>query len=270
MKARQDKSKTIARLRKALGKISELEQQSADSPDFKRWQRDTEIAIERSFGDKSRHIDDFRGIYWSDSTMTMRGYDRRSDDREAYLKGLASATALLQSMIDEVEEYWQDDWVSTSASPTGEPNTGREVFLIHGRDEGARDTVVRFLGKLGLESVILAEQASQGKTIIEKFERHAQVRFAIALLTPDDTGSLGSDVNTTLPRARQNVIFELGFFIGHLGRERVCALTKGDVEIPSDYSGVEYIPLEEGGRWKLQLVRELQAAGFDVDANLVV
>lgn len=130
--------------------------------------------------------------------------------------------------------------------------------------------VARFLQQLKLEPVILAEQANRGKTIIEKFEGHGQVRFAVALLTPDDTGSLGSDVNTPLPRARQNVIFELGFFIGCLGRNGVCALTKGEVEIPSDYSGVAYISMDDKDVWKLPLVKELKAAGIEVDANLAV
>ena len=175
---------------------------------------------------------------------------------------------LLESMIDEVEEYWEENEPTTSIPITNgkRSESTNKVFLIHGRDEGARNTVARFLGQLRLEPVILAEQASQGKTIIEKFESHAQVGFAIALLTPDDAGSLSNE-DTPRPRARQNVIFELGFFIGRLGRDRVCALTKGKVvEIPSDYSGVEYIPLDDGG-WKLGLVKELQAAGFTVDAN---
>ena len=263
----QHKSKTIARLRKALDKIPELEPQSRDSTEFRKWQRDTEIAIERSFGEKSRHKYDFLGIQWSDSMMTISGYDRRRVDRKRYLEGLESATVLLESMIDEVEEYWPDDKVSTSASSgKAEPNVGREVFLNHGRDEATRDTVARFLSLLELEPVILDEQASQGKTIIEKFESHAQVRFAIALLTPDDAGALSNE-NTPRQRARQNVIFELGYFIGRLGRKGVCALTKGAVEIPSDYSGVVYILMDDGDGWKLQLVRELKAAGFSVDAN---
>ena len=88
----------------------------------------------------------------------------------------------------------------------------------------------------------MAEQSNQGSTIIEKFERHAQAGFAVVLLTPDDVGTLQGDENNLGPRARQNVIFELGFFIGRLGRERVCALTKGEVEIPSDYTGLCIFP----------------------------
>ena len=122
--------------------------------------------------------------------------------------------------------------------------------------------------KLELKPVILSEQSSRGRTIIEKFEKHSKVGFAIALLTPDDTGSLEGEKKQ--PRARQNVIFELGFFIGRIGRERVCALSKGEVEIPSDYSGVVYIPLEDSGGWKFQLCRELKAAGYDIDANRIM
>ena len=144
----------------------------------------------------------------------------------------------------------------------------RDVFIIHGRDDGTKETVARFISQLGLNPIILHEQPNQGQTIIEKFERHAEVTFAIALLTPDDTGSLSEDEPSLKPRARQNVIFELGYFTGKLGRPRVCALTKGTVEIPSDYYGVLYIPLDESGAWRMKLVQELKNAGFEIDANL--
>ena len=119
---------------------------------------------------------------------------------------------------------------------------------------------------MGLTPVISYEQPNQGRTLIEKFEQHAQVGFAAALLTPDDVGALKSNEKKLKPRARQNVVFELGYFLGLLGRERVCALTKGNVEIPSDYDGVVYISLDDGG-WKMDLIRELRNVDFDVDAN---
>ena len=147
------------------------------------------------------------------------------------------------------------------------PFRANKIFIIHGRDEGPKDMVARFLEHLGLEPVILAERPSQGRTIIEKFEQHAQVGFAIALLTPEDAGSLQGNEDNLNPRARQNVIFELGFFIGRIGRERVCALTKGGVEIPSDYSGVVYIPFDDFGGWKEKLVQELLTAGVPTKRN---
>ncbi len=104
--------------------------------------------------------------------------------------------------------------------------------------------------------------------IIEKFEDYADVGFAVVLLTPDDQGGLAEAATDQLqPRARQNVIFELGYFIGRLSRARVCPLYVAGVEIPSDYSGVVFVPLDDAGMWRMQLAKELKAAGFDVDMN---
>ena len=175
-------------------------------------------------------------------------------------------------MIDEIEEYWEDEQQappSFAAQEEEQMNT-KEVFVIHGRDNEAKETVARFLEKLDLKPVILNEQPDQGGTIIEKLEQYAQVEFVVALLTPDDVGALKDDEKNLKPRARQNVVFELGYCVGRLGRDRVCALTKGDVEIPSNYSGVVYVPLDAAGGWKIKLIRELQNVGFDVDANRAV
>lgn len=142
-----------------------------------------------------------------------------------------------------------------------------KVFVIHGRDEGTKSTVARFLEKLGLEAIVLHEQANAGRTVIEKFEDFARVGFAVVLLTPDDRGGLQNDGADFKPRARQNVIFELGYFIGKLGRKRVCALVKEGVEWPSDYNGVLYVSLDNLGAWRMELLRELKEAGYRVDAN---
>ena len=144
---------------------------------------------------------------------------------------------------------------------------GRRVFVVHGHDEGTKQSVARCLEKLELEAIVLHEQPSQGRTIIEKFEGYADVGFAVVLLTPDDVGAAGDDIGNLKPRARQNVIFELGFFIGKLGRKRVCALHKGDVEIPSDFAGVLWVPMDPGGAWRFTLGREMKAIGLDVDLN---
>jgi Predicted nucleotide-binding protein containing TIR-like domain len=143
----------------------------------------------------------------------------------------------------------------------------RRVFIVHGRDDGAKDTVARFLEVLRLEPVILAEQTSEGKTVVEKFEKHANVGFAIILLTPDDIGYLKDRPVDKKPRARQNVMVELGYFMDKLSRKRVCALSKGDIEIPSDYHGVLREDMDERGAWKLKLAREMKSAGLTVDLN---
>ncbi len=147
--------------------------------------------------------------------------------------------------------------------------TTDRVFVVHGHDELAKQTVARFIERLGLEAIILHEQANLGKTIIEKFEHHADVGFAVILLTPDDVGASKAAHQAGQPlndRARQNVVFEHGCFIGKLGRNRVCALHKG-VEIPSDLQGVLYVPLDDSGAWRLSLAKEMKAAGMNVDLN---
>nr|VFK59004.1 MAG: Predicted nucleotide-binding protein containing TIR -like domain [Candidatus Kentron sp. TC] len=264
---RAPKSKALARLRKALDAIPDLKRQyHRNSPGFEKWRRDTEIAIANTFGEKSRHVGDFRRISFSRANFLHHVPDSAKQD--AYVEGLESASSVLESMIDEVEEYWEDD-DRKPATPRSQstPSETDKIFIIHGRDGGTKETVARFIETLDLKPVILHEQSNRGRTIIEKFEKHAEVGFAIALLTPDDRGALQGHEKDLKPRARQNVIFEFGYFMGRLGRQRVCALTKGDVEPPSDWAGVVYIPLDGPGAWKMGLVKELKAAGFEVDAN---
>jgi predicted nucleotide-binding protein len=267
---KQDKSKALERLHRALDEISGLKPQRHGSAEFKKWHRNTEVAIAKSFGDESQHVKEFTRIRYSLGLYNSNTPD--SSFQRAYVNGLDSASSILQSMIEEVEEYWEEEVVSTTPLQRLDsgPKLKTDVFIIHGRDDAAKETVARFITTLGLQPIILHEQSNQGRTIIEKFERHAEVGFAIALLTPDDVGGLKDDEESLQPRARQNVIFEFGYFMGRLGRSKVCALTKGDVEIPSDYHGVMYIRMDCEGAWKMNLVKELKAADFTVDANLVL
>ena len=144
----------------------------------------------------------------------------------------------------------------------------KKIFLVHGHDEAARETVARFLEKLDLEPIILHEQASEGRTIVEKLEHHGDVKYAVVLLTPDDVG--GKSSTDLKQRARQNVVLELGYFLARLGRPNVCALYKGEVEIPSDYMGVIYISYDNAGGWRLHLAKELKAAKFSIDMNKAI
>ncbi len=148
-------------------------------------------------------------------------------------------------------------------------NSSNSILLVHGQDNESKQEVARLIERQGLEVIILEEQPSKGRTLIDKFVQEAsKVGFAVVLLTPDDEGRRQGTEDTLRPRARQNVIFELGFVSAYLGQDRVCALLKRGIEIPSDYSGVVYVSLEDND-WKLRLIRELQAAGYSADANLI-
>ena len=261
------KAKALERIQVTLDEIPALKQLGGGSKEFEKWLRNAEIRLANTFGEETRNVTDFTRIRYS--PLLISSSTDETHFQEAFIGGLESATAVLESIIEEIEEFWQDENQEPTSSLA--PNNGRtntnEIFIIHGRDNETKETVARFLSRLTLKPVILHEQPNRGRTIVEKFEQHAQVGFAVALLTPDDMGALQEDLDNLKSRARQNVIFEFGYFIGRLGRNRVCALTKGDVEIPSDYDGVIYIPLDGAEGWKMKLVKELKGAGIDVDAN---
>jgi len=139
------------------------------------------------------------------------------------------------------------------------------IFIVHGHDEALKFEVARLLDNTTDEEVtILAERPNRGRTVMEKLEQYSHVKFAVVLLTPDDQ-VVPHEGREPRGRARQNVILELGLFLGLLGRDRVCALYKSDVEMPSDYGGVLFIEWDEHGAWKYNLLRELDSAGIHVN-----
>lgn len=195
-----------------------------------------------------------------------------------YHGGSNKITPELQSMIAQVFVPFGRDFIDyvkretgaaeLTAMPERSVSTARKVFIVHGHDEAAKESMARFLAQIGFQPIILHEQVSANRTVIEKFEANADVAFAVVLLTPDDEGHAKGEA--PMPRARQNVIAELGYFVGRLGRARVAVFRKGDVEVPSDFAGVIYTTLDGGGAWKQTLGQELQEAGFEIDWNVVM
>jgi predicted nucleotide-binding protein len=187
--------------------------------------------------------------------------------RQTALALLGEAVRTLKEDLSELAGFETSKTLmpETSTPPSKTPN---KIFIVHGHDEGTRAIVKSFIEKLGFEAVVLHERPNKGRTIITKFqEEAADIGFAVVLMTPDDHGGKAGEAATTL-RARQNVVFELGFFYGALGAARVAALVKGEVEKPSDFDGVVYISMNSGN-WQTDLGRELKAAGFPIDWNKV-
>ena len=237
--------------------------QSAQN-DYYTWDEYNETLLQRSFT-TSKPADDYRGVGFGfgGSDLLSKQIEELHDDVQRKIRRLAS----LKEQLPLFEEP------PTTAARPQEPSAevGTTVFVVHGHSEALKQQVARFLAAVtDLEPVILHEQANSGRTIIEKFEGHAgRAAFAVVLLTgDDDSGVRGSGERR--PRARQNVVFELGFFIAALGRSKVAVLYEEGVELPSDMSGVLYSPLDAGGAWKLALAKELQAAGLSVDLNRAI
>jgi CAP12/Pycsar effector protein, TIR domain len=151
-----------------------------------------------------------------------------------------------------------------SVAPPSPRNT-KKVFIVHGRDGELKYAVAHLVSRLGLEPVILHEQPNKGRTVIEKLFDHSDVGFAVVLLSADDKGGLANESPDSYKfRARQNVIMELGLFLGRLGRERVAAIYESGVEMPSDYSGVLFLPYDDAGAWQHALAHEIRSAGLPV------
>ncbi len=187
-----------------------------------------------------------------------------------YYSGNKEIIYWIRSIIDQIiipfvrdyKEYFEETRPkeSETMSPKPSPTNTKEVFIVHGHDGEALQGVARFIEKIGLTSIILHEQVNKGKTIIEKIEKHKDVGFAVVLLTPDD--KLTDKDSKPVSRARQNVILELGYFLGGLGRDKVCVLKKGGVEMPSDFEGVVWVELDKYNGWQMRLIKELKAAGY--------
>jgi len=266
---RSEIDRGIAKLRRRIEEVNALDPQRVryDDANIDNVESNIRETIREVYGPLSPEFHDHKH-----HRIWHGGYNMMDSDGQRQAKfaaGIPQTVTMIEGLISRLEEKREDlEQEQASAIPSISPflNT-RRVFVVHGHDEATKEAVARFLTKLSLEPVILHEQPNQGRTIIEKFESHAEVDFAVVLLTPDDVGYAAGEPDDSRPRARQNVIFELGYFVGRLGRSRVCALHKGSVDILSDYDGVIYVSMDDPQGWRLLLAREIKAAGIDVDLN---
>jgi hypothetical protein len=242
---------------KRLIELAEAGDESADERDYYKWINRVIGFLSATFGrDLAEEFSNVAGEgHWS--------YGRAG--QVAFLHGLALKIENGAPPVGTLAVAGAGRMLD--ASP---PTPSNRVFVVHGHDEAAKESVARFLTKLKLEPIILHEQPNGGRTIIEKFEAYADVGFAVVLMTPDDVGGSTKEPQKLLKRARQNVILELGYFAGRIGRRRVCALHKPELEIPSDFQGILYVPLDEAGGWKMKLAQELTEAKLSIDLQGLV
>lgn len=171
----------------------------------------------------------------------------------------------LETTKKEFERYIGDfEDVSTDTNVKNHISVNNKVFIVHGHDGELKEKVARRLEQQGIEAIILSEQANRGKTIIEKIEAYSDVHMAIALFTQDDIGVDKEEKGNEKYRARQNVVFEAGYFMGYLGRENVIMIAEENLEIPGDLSGMVYTTKDN---WEFEMLKELNAAGMKIDMN---
>ena len=214
------------------------------------WYNKTERWLIKYFGDPSQEINSFRKINFQSMLIDVR------QDILACKSGLKQAHAVLSTYFEDFE----DDTEITNENNSVDFS---RVFIVHGHDGELKESIARMIEKQGIVPIILSEQANQGRTVIEKFEDYTDVCGAICLFTADDLGRAKTAKDDSF-RARQNVVFEAGYFMGKLGRDHVVMLADQGVEIPSDLAGVVYT---DTNNWQVDMLKELKAIGYNVDLN---
>jgi predicted nucleotide-binding protein len=173
-----------------------------------------------------------------------------------------------KEVIDKLKLMKEEPPSPTVLNQSQQPVTN--ILLIHGRDETAKETILKFIEKLEHRAIILHEQSDRGGGIIEKFKQLSKIDFAIFLFTANDIAPSREEPREGQAHGIQNLLFEFGYILGKLGQERVCALYKEKMEIPPDYSGIVFLPMDSRGVWKLLVAKEMKQAGIEIDLNKAV
>ncbi|MBF6259981.1 nucleotide-binding protein [Nocardia farcinica] len=252
-----DHERKIATIQRQIDAVDD----NGDVADLEHWRAQNEVALRNTIGADSPTYVKLSKVgftplaFFADSPDSVFDRARRS--------GIKQSVALMKAAIGEIELLAPAEVVEGETTAPG----GTRVFIVHGHNDVRKLEVASLVRDLtGVKPTILSEYPNQGDTIIEKFERAAaEAAFAIVIASSDDVGAAKSAADKPVPRARQNVILELGYFIGKLGRSRVAFLVESGIERPSDTDGIVYISLDPNGGWKLPLAKELNSAGVAVD-----
>lgn len=246
--------------------------------EFNKWSAYNVELLKRAFGSPDNEY-----LKQYESAGRTYAFTRSSDFIKIYQREIAGKISCLESLVErmpllpeftEKQPVMETEKRKDSIMETMNRKDSHRIFIVHGHDSNLRIQVEAFVRQLGYDPVVLCKRPSMGGTIIEKIEREAgDAAFAIVLYTACDLGNDKDrihDITDLNSRARQNVVFEHGYMCALLGRSRVCAVVEPGVEIPGDLSGVVYVPYDDKGKWRFDVVREMRAVGLDADANNLV
>ena len=232
---------------------------TSDMPEFSAWLTNVERFLSNKFGQESIELRKVKMRVFG-PIATVIGFHH--DNSIECVRDIKATILELKGYFEEEAE----DIAETIGTVGQTPLFSNRVFIVHGHDGEIKESVARLLERQNIKPIILNEQANQGQTIIEKFERHSDVGAAVVLFTNDDIG-YAKDSDSRMPRARQNVVFETGFFMGKLGRSRVIIIAEKGIEIPSDLNGVVYT---DRGNWQIEVCKELKEMGYSIDSDKLV
>jgi predicted nucleotide-binding protein len=188
---------------------------------------------------------------------------------ESVLKGKVKGAYLCtEKFLSPIEKT-----MTSTHEATSDSDINRRVFVVCGQDSEMKQAVTNALAKLRLVPVVICEEPSQGRKIVEHFQEYNDVDFALVLLSPDDSVYVKDEPPTKRKlRPRQDVVFELGFLLGKLGKSNVLVLFReySNFEIPSDFEGIKVVAFDDRESWKLALIRQLTNCGYKVSADRIL
>lgn len=231
----------------------------SSSEDFITWKTKIERVITNLYGSDSSEHEAFQNTTFSPLVYVGFG-EHSAEDIRCCKNGLIETRARIKAYLEDYENQGLEicDQGLGISKNIAEMDFSK-VFIVHGHDGELKQKIARILEKQDITPIILNEMVSRGKTIIEKIEMYSEtVRTAICLFTPDDETKDGSK------RARENVVFETGYFFGKIGRENTIIVAEPGVVNLSDLSGVVYI---NKNSWELDVLRELKDIGYAIDMN---
>ncbi len=248
------------KVQKLITEADELisKQVTAEDTEFGIWEYKVKKYIIEKFGDKSFEMNAFDDINFSLSIISSRTHD--SEFVNACKEGISMAKGMLKIYLEDLDNNDHD--ITTNNKSIGRVLYD-SVFIVHGHDNALKQSVARIIEKQNIKAIILSEQTNKGKTIIEKFEEYANIPGAICLFTKDDIAT-DKCKSKKIFRARQNVIFETGYFMGKIGRDKVIILSDSKIDMPSDLSGVLYT---SNKNWEIVVLKELREIGYNIDMN---
>jgi predicted nucleotide-binding protein len=256
----------------------ELQNYSLSSPEFVKWRRDTKTAITNIFPGKTQHLVDFHRVHFAPPNL----YAIRREHQEAFQKGLQESAAILQSMVEEIDQYWRTstrDNKETSPAPsiTNDPT---KVFVVHGRNTKLLDAMFAFLRSIGLNPIEWNQAIAGTKKgspsigeILDTAFNEAQA--VIVLLTGDDEAKLrdqflkNNDPNyerELTPQSRPNVLFESGMAIGRQP-DRTILVQIGEQRPFSDMAGKHITHMDNTAEKRQELATKLANAGCRLDTS---
>ena len=234
-------------------KITDIQQWKIEEKKFKVWNSEN-FELLKSIFKNNRVAKDYSSSGWSIERILIS--DLKLSEKTAKLN------LDIQNKLDKLYSIKLSLGIFKIHDDTGRRDNSKKLFFIHGTNSSTKTMIIEFIEELGLEPIILQEFIAGGNTLIDEILTRSEVKFAIGLLTPDNIG--GTQPDKLSFRADQNVILELGIFVGLLGRNNVCGLYSGNLQLPEDYHGFEYVKIDRSGNWRNQTIKELKNAGFDI------